>query len=241
MEIKRCVALTETGTILLTKSISTLIIATSKAFSELTTETIRVEIERANGSNFEITKGQMALTDFILANTYGSDAIVSDTARSFALVAICEICNDGSIHLYEKDVIKIEMKGLDVTEVYQINGIEEPDTSTEVYSFEHKSMAPEDTNKDFNVEGYDICVIDKSNTIEELNYTFANGQVVKYNQYELECMSKSIDPVAYVKLDGTIASSYVNKLQLPLVAVRNLNIRKTQGAVINLTLRNHLD
>jgi hypothetical protein len=240
MEIYNATGNTTTGTILLTKSISTLIIATSKEYSELTTETIRVEIERANGSNFEITKGQMFLTDFILANTYGSDAIVSDGGRGFFLVAVCEICNEGSIHLYEKDVIKIELRGLDATETYAINGIEEPQTSSEVYSFEHKSMSSEDTNKDFNVQGYDLLVLDKSSTIEEINYTFENGQVVKYSQYELEVMSKSIDPVAYVHKDGKVDSAFPSKIQLPLLAVRNLNIRKSQGAVINLTLRNHL-
>jgi hypothetical protein len=240
MEIYKATGKTETGIIPVTKSISTLILATSKAFSELTTETIKVEVERANGTNFEITKGQMFLSDFILANTYGSDAIISDGSRSFDLVAVCEICNEGSIHLFEKDVIKIEMKGLIAGETYAINGIEEPQTSTEIYSFEHKSMSSEDTNKDFNVDGYDILVLDKDSTIDELNYTFANGQVVKYSLYELECMSKSIDPVAYVRTNGTVLSSYDGKIQLPLLAVRSLNIRKSQGAVINLTLRNHL-
>ncbi|MFH6964534.1 hypothetical protein ACHRVK_19330 [Flavobacterium plurextorum] len=240
MEIFKGTNKTETGTILLTKSISTLIIGSSKSFDELTTETIRVEVERANGSNFEITKGSMFLKDFILANTYGSDAIISDGARTLDLVAVCEICNNGSIHLFEKDVIKVELRGLIPAETYVINGIEEPETSTEIYSFEHKSMSAEDTNKDFNVDGYDVLVLDKSATIEEINYTFENGQVVKYSLFELESMSKSIDPVAYVKTDGTVKSAYADKIQLPLYAVRNLNIRKAQGAVINLTLRNHL-
>lgn len=240
MEIYKGTGATTTGTILLTKSISTLIIASDLRFSELTTETIRVEVERANGSNFEITKGNMFLKDFILANTYGSDAIVSDGPRGYDLVAVCEICNDGSIHLYEKDVIKIELRGLIAGNTYAVNGIEEPQTSTEVYSFEHKSMSAEDTNKDFNVSGYDIVVLDKSDTIEEINYTFDNGQVVKYTLYELECMSKSIDPVAYVETSGQVRSDYAGKIQLPLLAVSSVNIRKAQGTVLNLTLRNHL-
>lgn len=243
MEIYKGTGKTTTGTILLTKSISTIIIGSSLGFDELTTETIRVEVERANGSNFEITKGSMALKDFILANTYGEDAITSDLARSLDLVAVCEICNDGSIHLFEKDVIKITLNSLIGAETYVLNGIEEPQTSTEIYSFEHKSMSADDTNKDFNVSGYDICVLDKSSTIEEINYTFSNGQVVKYSLYELECMSKATDPVAYVKTDGTIKSSFADKIQLPLFAVENLNIRKVGGVgstVINLILRNHL-
>ncbi|MBF4491044.1 hypothetical protein IR010_00715 [Flavobacterium sp. MR2016-29] len=240
MEIYKGTGVLQTGIIAVTKSISTLMLATSLAFDSLTTEQIRVEVERANGSNFEITKGLMFLKDFILANTYGSDAVVSDSVRGLATVAICEICNNGSIHLFEKDVIKIELRGLITGETYAINGIEEPQTSTEIYSFEHKSMGSDDTNKDFNVDGYDILVLDKDSTIEEVNYTFANGQVVKYDLYELESLSKSIDPVAYVKSDGTVKSSFSGKIQLPLLAVRNVNIRKSQGAVVNLILRNHL-
>lgn len=243
MEIYKGTGKTTTGTILLTKSISTIIIGTSLEFNQLTTETIRVEVERANGSNFEITKGSMFLKDFILANTYGEDALVADTVRDYGLVAVCEICNEGSIHLFEKDVIKISLNGLDATKTYAINGIEEPETSTQIYSFEHKSMSADDTNKDFNVSGYDILVLDKSDSIEEINYTFSNGQVVKYSLYELEVMSKSLDPVAYVKKNGTVLSAFPDKIQLPLIAVTNVNIRKLGGVgstVINLILRNHL-
>ncbi|MDN3673434.1 hypothetical protein QWY99_10255 [Flavobacterium branchiarum] len=240
MEIYKGTGKTTSGTILLTKSISTLIVASSLEFNQLTNETIRVEVERANGSNFEITKGSMFLKDFILANTYGEDAIVSDTSRTLGLIAVCEICNEGSIHLFEKDVIKITLNSLDATKTYVLNGIEEPETSTQIFSFEHKSMSSEDTNKDFNVHGYDILVLDKSDTIEEINYTFSNGQVVKYSLYELECMSKSTDPVAYVKSNGVVFSAFPDKIQLPLLAVDNINIRKTQGTVINLILRNHL-
>ncbi|BFM44938.1 hypothetical protein CFS9_35790 [Flavobacterium sp. CFS9] len=240
MEIYNGTGKTTTGTILLTKSISTIIVASSLEYAGLTNETIRVEVERANGSNFEITKGSMNLKDFILANTYGEDAIISDSVRDLGLIAVCEICNEGSIHLFEKDVIKITLNNLDATKTYILNGIEEPETSTQIFSFEHKSMSSEDTNKDFNVFGYDIMILDKSSTIEEINYTFANGQVVKYSLYELEAMSKSTDPVAYVKKNASVLSAFPDKIQLPLLAVSNVNIRKAQGSVINLILRNHL-
>lgn len=240
MEIYNKTGETGTGTILVTKGVSALIIASNAAFEQLTTETIRIEVERANGSNFEITKGTMALRDFILATTFGEDAITSNQYRQLSTIAVCEIANNGAIHLFEKDVIKIELKGLNAQNKYVLNGIEEPQTTTEVYSFERKSMGVDDTNKDFNVAGYDICVLDKSADIEEINYTFENGQTVKYTQFELEAMSSAVDPVAYVKGNGNIAGLFQDKIQLPLLAVVNLNIRKTQGTLINLTLRNHL-
>ncbi|OCB78822.1 hypothetical protein [Flavobacterium crassostreae] len=240
MEIFKKTGVKESGIIPVTKGVSTLILALEKEYKDLTTETIRVEIERANGTNFEITKGLMSLKDFLLATTYGEDALVSDLPRGFGLVATCEIALNGAIHLFEKDVIKVELKGLDETKKYQINGIEEPLTTTQIFSFEHKSMGSEDTNKDFNVEGYDILVLDKDDSIEEINYSFDNGKIVKYSLFELEVLSKSIDPVAYVKSNNSIQSSFPDKIQLPLIAVVNVNIRKTQGKTINLILRNHI-
>ncbi|WP_286968251.1 hypothetical protein [Flavobacterium sp. UBA4854] len=241
MEIYNGKDKTTTGTILLTKGVSAFVVASSRAFEDFTTETIRVEIERANGSNFEITKGTMALTDFILATTYGEDAVTSDSKRTLKTIAVCEIIAHGAIHLFEKDVIKVTLAGLKTTETYVLNGIEEPETGTEVYSFERKSMAPDDTNKDFNVAGFDILILDKSADIEEVNYTFENGRTVKYTMFELEAMSASIDPVAYVKDDGTVASRFNSKIQLPLIAVNNVNIRKVAGtAVVSLILRNQL-
>lgn len=239
MEIYKGTGKTTTGTILLTKGISAFLIGSTVELEKLATETIRVEIERANGSNFEITKGTMSLADFILATTYGEDAITS--SAEYNVIAVCEIISHGAIHLFEKDVIKVTLAGLSTTETYVLNGIEEPETGTEVFSFERKSMAPDDTNKDFNVSGFDILVLDKSADIEEINYTFENGRTVKYTMFELEAMSSSIDPVAYVKANGSVSSKFSKKIQLPLLAVNNVNIRKLAGVeVVSLILRNQL-
>lgn len=241
MEIYKGTGKTTTGTILLTKGISAFVVGSTVAFEALTTETIRVEIERANGSNFEITKGTMSLADFILATTYGEDAITSNSVRGYKTIAVCEISAHGAVHLFEKDVIKVTLAGLKSAETYVLNGIEEPETGTEVYSFERKSMAPDDTNKDFIVSGFDILVLDKSADIEEVNYTFENGRTVKYTMFELEALSSSVDPVAYVQDNGQVTASYSKKIQLPLLAVDNINIRKVQGTeVVNLILRNQL-
>ncbi|SHL40178.1 hypothetical protein [Flavobacterium chilense] len=241
MEIYKGTGKTTTGTILLTKGISAFVIGISRAFEDLTTETIRVEIERANGSNFEITKGTMSLADFILATTYGEDAVTSSTSRGLETIAVCEISAHGAVHLFEKDVIKVTLAGLKSDQTYVLNGIEEPETGTDIYSFERKSMAPDDTNKDFTVAGFDILVLDKSSDIEEINYTFENGRTVKYTMFELEALSSSIDPVAYVQSTGNVASTFGKKIQLPLIAVNNVNIRKVQGKeVVSLILRNKL-
>lgn len=224
-----------TGTLLVTKSIGSLIVASTLPFAQLTTEKIKIEIERANGSNFEITKGNMSLKDFILLTTYNDDAITAD--QNYALTAECEICEGGSIQLNEKDVIRIELTGLKTAETYVLNGIEEPATSHAVLSFEQKSMSSDDTNKIFQVHGHDLAILDKHSSIEEVAYTFDNGQVVKYTLFELSVLSRAIDPVAYVKADGTVQSGFADKLQLPLFGVDAIEIRKSQGALINLILR----
>lgn len=229
-----------------TKSIGSFIFGTSKSFDELEDETIQVEIERANGSNFEITKGAISLQRFLLATTFGEDSIQSSTEGviNFHTIAVCEICEDGSIHLFEKDVLKITLKGLDENHSYLLNGIEEPTSSLQVYSYESKSMGSDDTNKDFNVEGYDILILDKSDSIDEISYTVAlsdgSSKIIKYSQFELNAIYKSTDPVGLVKLDGTIKSGFNKYLQLPLNAVTNVNIRKTQGTVVNLLLRTQI-
>lgn len=226
---------TKTGQILVTKSIGALIIASSLAFEALTNEQIKVEIERSNGSNFEITKGFMSLKDFILLTTYGDDAVTH--GETYAFTAVCELSDNGSIHLSEKDVIRIEMQGLKTAQTYVINGIEEPITSFEIVSFEQKSMGAEETNKVFQVTGNDICVLDKDASIEEIAYGFDNGQTIKYTLFELSVLSRSVDPIAHIKPDGTVESCYSDKLQLPLLGVDTIEIRKSQGSTINLMLR----
>ena len=227
-------AITKSGVLLQTKSIGSLVVSSSLDVEALTTEQIKIEVEKLNG-NEEITKGFMPLADFIYMTTFNGDAITSDA--TYKTTAHCEICQDGAIHLGEKDVIKIELQGLKTTEVYVLNGIEEPQVSSKTLSFANKSMAADDKNKVFEVQDCDLAIIDNSNTIEEVAYTFKNGVVVKYTLHELRVLSRAIDPVAYVKQDGTTKSGFASKLQLPLFGVDQIEVRKAQGSIINLLVR----
>lgn len=226
---------TKTGSILVTKGFRALLFRTTLAFDGLTTEQIKIEIERANGSNHEITKGFKNLKDFLLATTYMGDALTADS--SYGTIAECEVCEGGNIELHEKDVIKFEMQNLKTAADYVINTLEDDEISNHVLEFEDKSMASEDTNKSFQVGGNDLLVLTKSETIEEVAYTFANGTVVKYTLDELICLSRSVDPVAYVMADGAVKSSFPDRVQLPLEGVESVEIRKSQGTLVNLFLR----
>lgn len=226
--------LTKSGVQVLNKAIGSIIVSMSLDFEDLTTEKISVEVEKLTGNN-EITKGYMLLSDFILMTTFNADAITSDA--TFKTTAKCEIAEDGSIELQEKDVIKIELIDLIEGEDYVLNGVEEPQSSHKTLSFENKSMGADDKNKTFDTSEADIVVLDNSNTITEVIYTYANKVAVKYTLHELRVLSRAIDPVAYIKQDGTIKCAFGNKIQLPLFGVDQIEIRKAQGSIVNLIVR----
>lgn len=227
--------ITKSGSILVTKGFRALLIRTTLEYEALTTEQIKVEIERADGGNHEITKGFKSLKDFLLATTYMGDALTSDLV--YATIAECEICEGGNIELQEKDVIKFEMQNLKAASAYVVNTLEDDENSDHVLEFEDKSMSSEDTNKIFQVAGNDLLVMTKSSTIDEIAYYFENGNVVKYTLDELVCLSSSVDPVAYIRNKGTVSSSFPDRIQLPLEGVNSIEIRKSQGSLINLFLR----
>jgi hypothetical protein len=227
-------ALEKSEVLLLTKSISSLVVSSSVPVDTMDDEQISIEVERLSG-NLEITKGNMSLKDFILLTTFNGDAVTSDEV--YETTAECEICENGAIHLDEKDVIKIRLSGLNPAETYVLNGIEAPDTSLSVLSLENKSMASDEKSKVFDVYDCDIVLLDSHSSIEEIAYTYINDVVVKYTLHELKVLSRSIDPVGYVRKNGTVKASFVGKLQLPLFGVKSIEIRKTQGTIINMVVR----
>jgi hypothetical protein len=225
---------TKSPVLLVTKAIGALIVSTTLDVEALTTEQISIEVEKLTG-NLQITKGFMSLADFIYLTTFNGDAVTADP--TYKTTAECEICENGAIFLNEKDVIKIQLTGLKTAETYVLNGIEMPQTSEQTLSFENKSMASDEKNKVFDIYHCDLALLDNSNTIEEVSYTYFNDVVVRYTLHELRVLSRSVDPVAYVKQDGTVKSGFTAKLQLPLFGVRAIEIRKTQGSIVNLLTR----
>lgn len=225
---------TKSGVLLQTKSFGSLLVSSSLDVEALTTEQIKIEVERKAG-NLEITKGFMSLADFIYLTTFNDDAVTAD--EDYKTTAVCEIAEHGFVFLDEKDVIKVELQGLKSSETYVLNTIEEPQVATSVLSFENKSMSSDDKDKTFEIEHCDLCLLDNSDKIIEVAYTFMNEVVVKYTRHELRCLSRQVDPVAYIRQDGTTKSGFSEKLQLPLFGVKSINIRKEQGTIVNLLCR----
>lgn len=217
-----------------TKSIGSIIVASSLEVDNLTTEKISIYIERANGSNV-ILANKIPVKDFILASTYGSEAVQSDD--DYNLIALCEIAHEGSIFLQEKESIKITLEDLIPAESYDLYGVEEPENTTDLFIFEQKTVGSEEFNKKVDVSGNDLAIMTKDDSVDDVSYHFINGQVVKYLPFELQTLSRDIDPIQAITATGSVVQSLKDRLCLPLVGVHAIEINKAQGQIINFVVR----
>lgn len=234
MKIATITGVTKSPELTVTKSIGSLILSSDLALSGLTSEKISIYIERGNGSNV-ILANKVLLKDFILASTYGTENTQSDNNN--ALIALCEIAYEGSVFLAEKESIKIVLEDLIAGKRYDLHGIEEPVATNNLYFFEQKTVASEEFNKKIDVQGFDLAIMTVDDSVSDLSYQFQNGQVVKYLPFELQTLSRDIDPIQAVLADGKVLQGLSDRLTLPLVAVVGIEINKSQGAVINFVVR----
>ena len=234
MRIATITGVTKSPELQVTKSIGSLIISTDLALSALTSEKISIYIERGNGSNV-ILANKVLLKDFILASTYGTENTQSDANNS--LIALCELSDGGSIYLADKESIKITLEDLIADKRYDLHGIEEPEQTNNLYFFEQKSVASEEFNKKIDILGFDLAVMTVDDSVSDLSYQFSNGQIVKYLPFELQTLSRDIDPIQAVLPAGTVLQGLTDRLTLPLVAVVAIEINKSQGSIINFVVR----
>lgn len=234
MKIKSITGVTKSDEITVTKSIGSLVLAVDGlALDALTTEKISVYIERGNGSNV-ILANKVLLLDFILASTFGGEATQSDA--TYETVAVCELAVEGGIFLAEKESIKIVLEDLNALKTYDLYGIEEPSLTNQLYHFEQKTVASEEFSKKVDVLGFDLAVMTTHATIQDVSYKFTNGQIVKYLPFELQALSRDIDPIQAI--NGTaVLQGVSSRLTLPLLGVESIEINKSQGAVINFVVR----
>lgn len=235
MKIKSITGVTKVDEISITKSIGAVVIAVDGlAIDQLTTEKISIYIERANGSNVYLAN-KIPVLDFILASSYGSEAVQSDS--NYELIAMCELAVGGGIFLAEKESIKLAFDGLDSTKTYDIYGIEEPTQTDTLAFFEQKTVASEEFSKKIDVNGFDLAIMTTHATVQDLIYKFENGKSVKYLPFELQTQSRDFDPIQAVK--GTAVLAQIpNRLSLPLLHIDEIEVNKEQGAVINFVVRN---
>lgn len=226
------------------KGIESIVLYTDKDFNAIENELISVQVERNGGSNIEITQGFVSLKRFLLASTFGDDAIGSFPAsfpESFKTVAVIELTDGGALVMGANDKLKIALKSLDSGTRYVIDGIESPLSSDDVYLYEEKSIPDEQTNYDVNVRNFDIAVMDDDTNITEINFTHDNGVVTKHSMRELRAVTQDIDPVAYVKNNGQVVPSFVGYLQFPLKGIVSVNVRKNSGSVVKFFMRKDVE
>lgn len=228
----------------ITKGVESLVFYSYKEFEAMQNEEIKIEVERNGGSNIEITQGFINLKKFVLAATYGDDAITCghpDLDEPFKTIAVIELTELGALVLGPNDKLKIELKNLTPTYQYIIDGLEAPNEGDDVYMYETKSIPAEQTNYDLNVKGNDIAVFDDLSSIQEINLTYDNGVVCKYSIRELRAMTQDVDPVALINQDGQVRSGIYTVMQLPLKGITNINVRKSEGEIIKFVLRKDVD
>lgn len=235
MKIISLTGVTRSEEIPVTKSIGSLIVACASTMTEFSTEKISVYIERANGSNI-IIANKVPLVDFMLASTYGTEAIQSDVVRGYFTVALCELAVGGSIFLAEKETIRILLEDLNQNVEYDLFGVEEPASSNVLYLFEQKTMAREEFNKKIDIAGYDLAVMTTRNTIQDISYHFENNTVIKYLPFELQTLSRDVDPIQSI-YQGEVSQGLASRLVLPLAHVNYLEINKSQDDIVNLVVR----
>lgn len=234
MQIYQGTGVTETAILTVTKGIGSIVINHSLAISAIVNQRISVWVERA-GKNKDICN-DILLKDFLLLGTYGEDSLQADTA--YATIGLVELTHDGGfITLNDNEVIKLQLKGLNTTDVIKINGIEEPIASESILTYERKTMSSDILNQDFDVIGYDLVSLTKDATINEIAITYDNGSVCKYLPDELTYIQKSIDPIASISTAGVVTTGLTDRILLPLKGVNNINIRKNAGVLLNVSLR----
>lgn len=234
MKITTLTGVLKSNELTVTKSIGSLILCFDGNLDALLNEKISAYIERANGSNV-ILANKVNLKDFILSSTYGGEAVQSNA--DFGTIAVCEIAHEGSIYLAEKESIKIVLEDLRSAHTYELYGIEHAVPTNDLYFFEQKSVASEEVNKKVDVKGFDLAIITMDNTVSDISYSFENGQVVKFLPFELRALSVDVDPVQYLKNDGTVSQVLEGRLALPLVHVDFIEINKSQGQIVNFVVR----
>lgn len=234
MEIYKETGKTKTGEQKVTKSISSLIIGTTKAIDELGAENITIWIERVNGSNVYIAQS-VKLTDYLMLTNFGADALQSDA--TYKTIALCELSSDGALQLNEGESLKFTIDSLTSTHTYVVNSVEDPNVTLDAFMFDRKTIGSEELQKTLDVRNADLCIIDMHPTIKEVTFRFANGHTVKHLPFELKVISRDIDPVFAISNSGSVSQGHNQKLCIPLIHVDAIEFVKDTGAVIEVTTR----
>ncbi|TJY33386.1 hypothetical protein [Pontimicrobium aquaticum] len=244
MEIYNATAKTKSGELRVTKGIGALLITSSRKVSELVNEKITVFVERQDGNVKILNK--VLLKDFILASTFADGLVAGDTANSVGLSALCEIAkfvnmqtgesSGGAIPLAGDEVIIVELTDLVSAQTYTVNGIEYPQIANAFVSSERKTINSDETVRELIVQHRNVMVLGSKSVLESIDMRFSNGRNVTYTKKEIEAISNDVEGIFGFDIDGTVYSDAGSSLVIPLVEVDSIQIEKTAGTSMELTL-----
>lgn len=226
----------------LQKPIGSVLFGSSFPVDKLSKETINIRIIRPNkGEPILIHNEDIPLSAYLLASTMSGNPIGSNAHRRFETQCIIPLTIGGNIPLSDNDVIRFEVKGMSKEATYVFEGIQASYNGIHAMTYVKKNAPKDNTNVDFAVQGYDLGVLALTDDITSVDIRYTNGFLSSLSIEEFKDLLNRTHGVAHIKIDGTLALSFFEYVQIPLVGISMLTIKKDEArAVTNIYLRNNL-
>lgn len=216
---------TKSGQLRITKSIGALLVVLDEGFDALTNEKITMHIERSNGSNEEIATN-IPLNAFISSSIYGEGTL--QDGEGTVQTALCEIANNGGIHLEENESIIISLTDLKSASTYSLHGLEMPVKTIEKLFLTEKVLLAGQKNRVYDVEQFDEAVLIGAFDKVRIGYETEQGiRTVEFSAVELRGISGDIDMTASSLLTGRTeytTFSLVEAKEIELFSLTQVNL-----------------
>lgn len=229
---------TKSGVIQITKAIEALVISTDVAFADLTTEQIKISVQRLNGSNEDITEGGfMSVRDFFLLTGAGTAAITTDVDGKLSVR--CDLTPGGNFQLADKEELRVELMGLKTANTWIVDADETFADTNLYYRFGQKIIGDNQKQQAFALSHCDLMVLDNSTKIVDARFAWVNGRTTTHTTRELRAIQRQTDPIAGITAAGVVQTAYSDKIQLTLEGVDSIEFNKLGGAgtTVNLFVR----
>jgi hypothetical protein len=226
----------------LQKPIASILFSSSLAIEDLAKETINIRVVRPNkGDSVLIHNEDISLSAFLLASTMTGNPIGSNPLKGYETQCVIPLTIGGNIPLSDNDVIRFELKALSKDATYVLDGIQASYNAVHAMTYIKKNSAKDNTNIDFPVQSYDLAVLQLTNDITAIDIRYTNGFLSSLSIDEFKDLLNRTHGVAQIKSDGTLLQSFTNFVQIPLIGITMLTVKKdTATDVTNLYLRNNL-
>lgn len=226
MEIYNGTGKLKTGEQRVNRPIDAILFETDESIANLENETLDAFIEKTNGDDTHVAINGN-LRRIILLCEYGQTSV--DVSNGIS--AIIPIGVGGYPSLSEKESMKFALSDIKAAKTYSLNGIESPVQGGLVYGYDEKVVLADEISKKLNVEMFDTVALEGINSVDYINVTYrdtgAGERTVKLMQKELKAIYFDVEEKRRVD----------NILVFPISDVVSMDIFKTAGTGLNLTMR----